>query len=207
MKKLIVLTAGVSTPSTTRMLAEQIARAVEEQVSQHGEELDVEFVEVREYAQDLAVFMSSHVPSSRLRSAQESVSGADAMVAVTPVFAASYSGLFKMFMDALDPDALTGLPVIIAATAGTARHQLVLDYAMRPLFTYLHATVMPTGVFAATEDFGGERSIEGRVARAAAELAGYIVRTSGEVVGTEKAKPESEGFQSFADLLKGHSGE
>ena len=73
---------------------------------------------------------------------------------VTPVFAASYSGLFKMFFDVLEPGPLAGTPVLLAATAGTARHSLVLDHALRPLFSHLRAVVVPTGVFAASEDFG-----------------------------------------------------
>ena len=93
---------------------------------------------------------------------------------MTPVFNASYSGLFKMFFDALDPDALTGTPVLIAATAGTARHSLVLDHAMRPLFAYLRAVVVPTGVFAATEDFGSP-GLSDRITRAAAELAAAVL--------------------------------
>ena len=79
---------------------------------------------------------------------------ADAVIAVTPVFSAVYSGLFKMFFDVLEDGTLEGKPVLIAATAGTARHSLVLDFAMRPLFAYLRADVVPTGVFAASSDFG-----------------------------------------------------
>jgi FMN reductase len=128
------------------------------------------------------------MPPARLRDALASVSSADGLVAVTPVFSASYAGLFKSFVDLLDPDSLTGKPVIIAATAGTPRHSLVLDHALRPLFTYLRAVVVPTGVFAATEDFGGAGrdgadGLDRRVARAAAELAELLVRTSGAVRG------------------------
>ena len=95
------------------------------------------------------------------------------------------TGLFKMFVDALDPEALGGMPVLVAATAGTERHQLVLDHALRPLFGYLRAVVLPTGVFAATEDFGGGGSAElgRRITRAAAELAGQVVSESGAVGG------------------------
>lgn len=222
MKNLVVLTAGLSNPSTTRLLADQISAAVRSQVGKRGEGLEVEFVEIREYAQDLANFMTSHVPSAHLQAAQEKISAADALVAVTPVFSASYSGLFKMFIDALSPDSLNGMPVLIAATAGTARHQLVLDFAMRPLFTYLRATVMPTGVFAATEDFGGGDGGQGmvpRVKRAASELAGYIVRTEGEVAGLGPAEYRDgalkrdagtrvqSGGLDFASMLKGHTGE
>ena len=91
------------------------------------------------------------------------------------MFAASYSGLFKTFFDVLDKDALDGKPVLVAATAGTARHSLVLEHALRPLFSYLHAVVVPTGVFAATEDFGGTDGVlQKRVERAAAELAALV---------------------------------
>ena len=94
------------------------------------------------------------IPTPRLTELREQVAAADGLIVVTPVFNGSYSGLFKMFFDALDKDALTGTPVLIAATAGSARHSLVLDHAMRPLFAYLRAVVVPTGIFAATEDFG-----------------------------------------------------
>ncbi len=96
------------------------------------------------------------------------MTSADAVIAVTPVFSASYSGLFKSFFDVLDEDALDGKPVLIGATGGTARHSLVLEHALRPLFAYLRATVVPTAVFAATEDFGGaERVRAWQVARSA----------------------------------------
>lgn len=94
-----------------------------------------------------------------------------------------------MFFDALDRKALTSMPVIVAATAGTARHSSVLEYTMRPLFSYLRATVMPTALFAATEDFGaGGAGVSGaemnsRVVRAARELAEYLVGVRSSVVG------------------------
>lgn len=216
MKKLIVLNAGLSTPSTTRMLAEQIAGAVEAQVSKRGEGLDVEYLDLRDYATDLAGVMTTGIPSAALKEAQDKVSGADGIIAATPVFTASYSGLFKMFMDALDTDSLNGMPVLLAATAGTPRHALVLDYAMRPLFTYLRATVMPTGVFAATEDFGAQTDLTRRVNRAASELAGYMVAETGSVVGfgpdesTHRARTSGThvnmNVTDFSQLLKGHDG-
>src|SRR6185369_14161607 len=99
---------------------------------------------------------------------------ADAVIAVTPVFAASYSGLFKMFVDVLEPDALRGTPVLLAATAGSARHSLVLEHAMRPLFSYLRALTVPTAVFAAPEDWAGATPLADRIDRAAGELADLV---------------------------------
>jgi FMN reductase len=116
----------------------------------------------------------------------EQVRRADALIAVTPVFSASYSGLFKSFFDVLDPDSLTGTPVLIGATAGTARHSLALDHAVRPLFTYLRAMIVPTGVFAATEDFGSSAAgpLDERIDRAATELAALVA-------GAAQTRPRS----------------
>lgn len=185
-RKIVVITAGLSQPSSTRLLADRIADAATAQVTARGEAAEVEVIELRELAQDLATTMTTGgMPTPAVAKAREAVSAADGLIAVTPVFTASYSGLFKMFLDVLDPDSMTGMPVLIAATAGTARHSLVLDHALRPVFTYLRAIVVPTGVFAATEDFGGGEGdqLGRRVARAATELATMVVAESGSVAG------------------------
>ena len=119
-RTVVVITAGLSVPSSTRLLADQVADAVTAQVGARGEAVRLEHVELRELAGDLASYMTSGgVPTARLSEVRDLVSSADGMIAVTPVFTASYSGLFKMFFDALDTDALNGMPVLIAATAGT----------------------------------------------------------------------------------------
>jgi len=201
-RRLVVLTAGLSQPSSTRLLADQIAGAVDAEVSARGEAIDIQTYELREYAVDLATMMATAgMPTARLDELRRAVSAADGLVVVTPVFAASYSGVFKMFFDALDTDALNGMPVIIAATAGTPRHSLVLDHALRPLLSYLRAVVMPTGVFAATEDFGGGvdgRELGNRVARAAAELAAHLVSAGGDAVAG--FTPTSAGRDSGVDV-------
>ncbi|MDO5740007.1 MAG: FMN reductase [Ornithinimicrobium sp.] len=187
-RKIVVITAGLSRPSSTRLLADRIADSVTTRVSARGEVATVEVIELRELAQDLAITMTTGgLATPAVHRARDLVTGADGLIAVTPVFSSSYSGLFKMFLDVLDTDAINGMPVIIAATAGTARHQLVLDYALRPVFTYLRAVVVPTGVFAATDDFGGSESggsgLTSRIGRAASELAALIVAESGSVAG------------------------
>lgn len=188
-RRLVVISAGLSQPSSTRLLADRISGAVQREVTARGESLEVEVVELRGLAREIADHLTSGMPPSALRAALSAVSAADAVVAVTPVFTASYSGLFKSFIDLLDNDSMSGKPVLIAATAGTPRHSLVLDHALRPLFSYLRAVVVPTGVFAATEDFGGgggrdgEDGLDRRVARAASELGALMVSTSGSVPG------------------------
>lgn len=215
-RKIVVVSAGLSVPSSTRLLADKIADSVGAAVGARGESAEVEFIELRELAVELATSMvSGGLPTARVARARERVSAADGLIVVTPVFAASYSGLFKMFFDLLDGDALNGMPVIIAATAGTARHSLVLDHALRPLLTHLRAVVVPTGVFAATDDFGGAEGDElgRRISRAAAELASLAVATAGAVGGfTPEPSRRTSGNElpsevtSFADLLRGHTG-
>lgn len=213
-RRVVVVTAGLTVPSSTRLLAEQIAGAVTSQVGARGEAVEVEYVELRELAGDLARFMTTGgLATSQLARAREAVSTADGLVAVTPVFSASYSGLFKMFFDALEPEALTGLPVLVGATAGSARHSLVLDHALRPLFAHLRAVVVPTGIFAATEDFGGATGLAERIARAAAELAALVVGRADHVAGFAPdlaARPRrtaDAGETGFEALLRGHSGD
>lgn len=170
----VVLTAGLSQPSSTRLLGDRLAAAVETAAGACGAVVDVEVVELREHARDLTNQLLTGVATGPLADLQDRVQRADALVAVTPIFSASYSGLFKMFFDVLAPESLIGTPTLIAATAGTARHSLALDHALRPLFAYLRAVVVPTAVFAATEDWADGGALDERVARAAEELVGLL---------------------------------
>ena len=181
MRRIVVVSAGLSVPSSTRLLADMLAAAVEGAVTARGSEVEISTIELRPLAHALADHLLTGFPSGELAEAIRLVRGADGLVVVTPVFSASYSGLFKTFFDVLEPGTLDGKPVLIAATAGTARHSLVLEHALRPLFAYLHAVVVPTGVFAASEDFGvssasdtGSGELHKRVERAAAELAALV---------------------------------
>jgi FMN reductase len=171
--KLVVVSAGLSVPSSTRLLADRLAAAVTRRTP-----ADVEVVELRGLAVEIAHNFTNGFAGPDLAAAQSAVARADGLIVVTPVFSASYSGLFKAFFDVLDKDALAGKPVLIAATGGTARHSLVLDHALRPLFSYLRAVVVPTGVYAASEDWGAE-GLDGRIERAAGELAALTAGLSG----------------------------
>jgi FMN reductase len=127
-------------------------------------------VEVAPLAVDVARASVTGVPSAELQAAIEQIAGADAVIASAPVYKAGISGLFKTFVDVLDNDLLIAKPVVLAATAGSSRHALVVDEQMRSLFAYMRALTMPTAVFAAPEDWGAAELGE-RVRRAATELA------------------------------------
>ncbi|MEV0475850.1 FMN reductase [Streptomyces prunicolor] len=167
--KLVVVSAGLSVPSSTRLLADRLAAAVDGRTP-----VDIQVVELRDLAVEIAHNFTNGFAGRSLAAALDAVTEADGLIVVTPVFSASYSGLFKSFFDVLEKDALAGKPVLIAATGGSARHSLVLDHALRPLFAYLRAVVVPTGVYAASEDWGAEGLPE-RIERAAGEL-GALMR-------------------------------
>jgi FMN reductase len=175
-KMIAVITAGLSQPSSTRLLADRLTEATVNDLRERGIEAEVTVVELRDLAQDVTNNLLTGFPSAKLDEAITAVTGADALIAVTPIFTTSYSGLFKSFIDILDPQSLTDLPVLLGATGGTDRHSLAIDYAMRPLFSYLHAVAVPTGVYAASADWGSggdsaSSTLPARIARAAAELA------------------------------------
>ncbi|MFI6467500.1 FMN reductase [Streptomyces sp. NPDC050538] len=166
--KLVVVSAGLSVPSSTRLLADRLANATAGVAP-----AEIQVVELRDLAVEIAHNLTNGFPGKKLAAALDAVAEADGLIAVTPVFSASYSGLFKSFFDVLERDALVGKPVLIAATGGSARHSLVLEHALRPLFAHLRAVVVPTGVYAASEDWGAEGLPE-RIDRAAGELAALM---------------------------------
>ncbi len=169
-------------------------------------------IELRDYAHDITNNMLTGFAPQALETAINTVVSADALIAVTPIFSTSYSGLFKSFIDVLDPDALTGKPVLIGANAGTARHSLAIDYAIRPLFAYLHADTVSTGVFAASSDWGDSGDdvapLAKRVEKGARELADTIARKEAATVADpyDPATYLGEG-RSFGHMLGGLAGE
>ena len=178
-RRLVVVSAGLSQPSATRLLADRLANATERHLRETGVAAAVEVIELREYAQDLTNHLLTGFPSPRLRTAIDAVLSADGLVAVSPIFSASYSGLFKLFFDVIERDGLAGKPVLIGATGGTARHSLALEHGFRPLFAYLGAAVIPTAVYAASEDWGDgatdpDDGLVERIDRAARELAAAV---------------------------------
>ncbi|WP_369261122.1 CE1759 family FMN reductase [Streptomyces sp. R35] len=185
--KLVVVSAGLSVPSSTRLLGDRLAAATVRSAGLDADvEVDVEVVELRDLAVEIAHNFTNGFPGRELAAAIDAVTSADGLIVVTPVFSASYSGLFKSFFDVMsggDKDVLAGKPVLIAATGGSGRHSLVLEHALRPLFAYLRAVVVPTGVYAASEDWGAEGLAE-RIERAAGELAGLMVGLATGVRGS-----------------------
>jgi len=85
--------------------------------------------------------------ATEVDSALGSVSQATIIVASTPVYRATYSGLLKVFFDLLPLNGLVGKTAIPIATGGSPAHQLVIDHGLRPLFASVGAVTTPTGVY------------------------------------------------------------
>lgn len=208
MTTIAVVSAGLSEPSSTRLLADRLAEsavaalAAPDAAGMPGGTATVLHVDLRPLAHEIVDAMLTGFAAPALSAAMATVVEADAVVFVTPVFTAGVSGLAKSFLDVLDKDGLADMPVLLGATGGTARHSLAIDHGLRPVFAYLRAAVVPTAVFAATDDWGSEAdsaALEGRIRRAGADLA-WAIRASRRTPQEADALP---GSVDFASLLGG----
>lgn len=168
-KQLVVVTAGAGDPSSTRMLADRTAQRVAELAGRRGMQVSIRVIDLREHANEITAALVSTLAGERLRKAIAALDSADGVIAATPVYKAGPSGLFSSFFQVLDDDLLIAKPVVLAATAGTARHALVVDEQLRSLFGYLRAIAAPTSLFAAPEDWS-DPALNQRIDRAALEL-------------------------------------
>jgi len=174
-RTIVAVSAGLGQPSSTRLLADRMSEAAVAELHARGVDAVVENIELRDVAHEIVNAMLTGFPTGALREVLQKVTGADGLVLVTPLFTTTYSGLFKSFVDILDKDSLTDMPVLLGATGGTPRHSLALEYSMRPLLSYLRADTVTTSVFAATDDWAGEADtvnpLPSRIRRAGRELA------------------------------------
>ena len=167
--KIVVVSAGTGDPSSTRLLADRTAERATALAAGHGNTVTVSAIELREISGDISTALVSQLVKPKLQQAITALGEADGIIASTPVYKAGPSGLFTSFFDVLDNDLLIAKPVVLAATAGTARHALVADDQMRPLFAYLRTMTVPTSLFAAPEDWA-DPALNQRIDRAAREL-------------------------------------
>ena len=167
--RLVVISAGTSDPSSTRLLADRAAERAVALATQHGNAVTVGVIELREIAADISTALTTQLITPKLQQAITVLGEANGVIAAAPVYKAGPSGLFTSFFHVLDNDLLIAKPVVLAATAGTARHALVADDQMRPMFAYLRTMTAPTSLFAAPEDWS-DPALATRIDRAALEL-------------------------------------
>ncbi|WP_083528009.1 CE1759 family FMN reductase [Curtobacterium ammoniigenes] len=179
MTTIAVVSAGLSQPSSSRRLADRLADAAAvalDRADRAGGASRRIDIDLRPLAHDIVEALLTGRFGPELERAVREVQSADALVFVTPVFSAGISGVAKSFLDVLPPDAVHDLPTLLGATGGSARHSLALEQSIRPVFAYLRASVAPTAVFVAPEDWSsaGAAPLEARIRRAGDDLAWLV---------------------------------
>jgi FMN reductase len=196
--RLVVVSAGASDPSSTKLLAQRAAERTTTLAASRGHSVTSTFIDLRELAADISTALVSQLITPELQQAISALGEADGIIASTPVYKAAPSGLFTSFFDVLDNDLLIAKPVVLAATAGTARHSLVADDQMRPMFAYMRTMAVPTSLFAAPEDWG-DPALNKRILRAAFEL---VVLMESDFSATIRG----ESWQSYSHEVGGAGG-
>lgn len=147
-RTLIGLSGNIDRPSKTHALVRTAVALAASRFEAVGAVYDL-----ADFGPSLGAARRASDLAAPARSALEVILSADALVVASPVYKGSYTGLFKHLIDLIDPQALLGKPVLLAATGGGDRHALVIEHQLRPLFGFFEAQTLPTGVYAADRDF------------------------------------------------------
>ena len=143
----VVINGSLHRPSRTRVLLEEVAQKVSNDVA-----LQTHFIDLVDLVPYIGAATSKEDLNSIALQALQRIERADFLIVGAPVFRGSVPGLFKHLFDLIDLDALTGKPVLLAATGGSPRHGLVIDHQMRTLFGFFHALSLPAGIYATSTE-------------------------------------------------------
>ena len=152
--KVIVVIGNPSDKSRTKVLALALAEAVAEALPPH-QQIQWQVLEIAMLAPHIVTGGANRALPPEGAAAVRAIESADLVIAATPVYKGSYTGLFKHLFDLVGPDALVGRPVLLVANGGSDRHALVVDHQLRPLFAFFRALTVPSAVYAAEADFDG----------------------------------------------------
>lgn len=153
--RIVAFTGSTRRPSKSRTLAETIGQRVLSQI-----DASIDFFDVADAGPGLGAAFNRSQLSPEAAAIIEAIEKADAVIAITPVYKGSYTGLFKHLFDFVDQNALINVPVLIGATGGGHRHALIVEHQLRPLFGFFSALVVPTSVYASDHEFLDGRLIE-----------------------------------------------
>ncbi|MEU5402425.1 FMN reductase [Streptomyces sp. NPDC005963] len=148
--RVVAVVGSVRSPSKTTALVELMLQTLAART-----EIESQLIELHALGPGFTDAAERDDAGGDVEKALRAVEEADLVIAATPVFRGSYTGLFKHFFDLVDQYALAAKPVLLAATGGSDRHALVIEHAMRPLFGFLQAWTAPAGVYLSSGDFDG----------------------------------------------------
>ncbi|MBM2766224.1 FMN reductase [Burkholderia anthina] len=144
----VAISGGLQRPSRTLALTDAIVGALGDALP-----IDTQRIELGEIGNRLAGALTRTQVPPDLEVLIRAIETADALVVASPVYRASYTGIFKHLFDLVHHASLIDVPVLLAATGGSERHALVIDHQLRPLFSFFQARTLPIGVYASESDF------------------------------------------------------
>ncbi|TCM59901.1 FMN reductase [Acinetobacter calcoaceticus] len=152
---IVAVSGGLNHPSKT----ESLVQAIIDELAQ-ATPINVHFIKFSEIGSLLGGAIYRNQLPQRVQDDLAAVEAADALIVGTPVYRASFTGLFKHFFDFVEQTALVDVPVLLAASGGSDRHALVLEHQLRPLFSFFQAQTLPIGVYATDRDFNKDYRVE-----------------------------------------------
>jgi FMN reductase len=153
--RLVAVSGALHSPSRTSALAQHLLDLIAEALP-----CEAHLLELGPLAGPAAQWggtINRRPVAGPVAAALAAVEQADVLVVATPVYRGAYTGLFKHFFDLIDQDALVDKPVLLAATGGSARHALVIEHQLRPLFGFFQARTLPLGVYATEQELADLR--------------------------------------------------
>jgi FMN reductase len=170
---IVAVSGSLHAPSKSSALLRAITTAIETRV-----DATTHLVEVSELAPELGSVLRRDLLPAGPAHQLELIEAADLLVVASPVYRASYTGLFKHLFDLVSQNALRGTPVLVAASGGSDLHSLVIEHQLRPLFGFFEAHALPIGVYAKDADFTGYEitspDLTAAIERAADSAAGFL---------------------------------
>jgi FMN reductase len=172
--RIVGISGNLTRPSKTRALVGEILRQAESFGAGRTELYDLV-----DAGPELGAAVQRESAAKAPDRVLSAIENADALVVASPIFKASYTGLFKHLFDLIEPKMLEGRPVLLAATGGSDRHALVIEHQLRPLFAFFRANVLPIGLYATNGDFGADGALSdamvGRITPVAEQFAVWLV--------------------------------
>ncbi len=145
MSNIVIISGSPTQPS--RSFA--IATYLEKLLTSKGQQIEV--MNVRDLPPEDLVY--ANFKSKAINQALDKIEKAHAIIVISPIYKASYTGVLKTFFDLIPEKGLSEKIILPIASGGTVAHLLSLEYAFKPLFSILNCQEILTGVYLVDSQF------------------------------------------------------
>jgi FMN reductase len=146
--RVVAVSGSLHAPSKTTALVREVLASL-------GSRLPIEahIIEVVDIGPEFAGALTRDQLPDSVEQELRRIEAADLLIVASPVYRASFTGLFKHLFDFVGQYALVDTPVLLVATGGSDRHALIIEHQFRPLFGFFQALTLPIGIYANNSDF------------------------------------------------------